>query len=290
MTGYGEARSQTDGLTVAVDVRTINNRYFKLTTRCSEGYAALETAIENVVRQQIKRGSVLVNLTVTRQPTPDDFRLNLTALASYRRQLEEVCRQWKLSDPVRPEMLLALPGVVDQNLGAAHPAEQDWPRIQETLETALRNLHQMRLDEGRSMAVVLRENCQKMAADLEAIAKRAPEVASGYRVRLEDRLRKALADYQITLNASDLLREVSLFAERCDISEEIVRLRTHIQQFLAALDFPEPSGRKLDFLTQEMFREANTIGSKANDTQITLQVIDIKAAIERNRELIQNVE
>ncbi len=129
-----------------------------------------------------------------------------------------------------------------------------------------------------------------MAKELDAIELRAPLVADSYRGRLTERLTKTLADYQVTLQPADLIREISIYAERSDISEEIVRLRSHLEQFAATLELPESSGRKLEFLTQEMFRETNTIGSKANDVQISRHVIEIKAAIERIREMIQNVE
>ncbi len=140
------------------------------------------------------------------------------------------------------------------------------------------------------MAADLKANCRVAAACLEEVQKRAPLVVEAYRTRLEERLKKTLAEYEVVLDPADLIKEVSLFAERGDISEEIVRLRSHLEQFDAIMDAPESSGRKLEFLTQEMLRETNTIGSKANDVEIARQVIEIKAAIERIREMIQNIE
>jgi uncharacterized protein (TIGR00255 family) len=148
----------------------------------------------------------------------------------------------------------------------------------------------MRAEEGKAMAADLAANAAAIARELNAIEARAPGVAETYRGRLSERLTKTLSEFQITLDPNDLIREVSIFAERSDISEEIVRLRSHLEQFAATLDLPESSGRKLEFLTQEMFRETNTIGSKANDVEISRHVIEIKAAIERIREMIQNVE
>jgi uncharacterized protein (TIGR00255 family) len=140
------------------------------------------------------------------------------------------------------------------------------------------------------MAADLKANCTLVSACLENVAQLAPQVVEGYRGRLAERLKTALAEYQITLDPADLIREVSLFGERSDISEEIVRLRSHLDQFVALVESPESSGRKLEFLTQEMFRETNTIGSKANDVEIARQVIEVKAAVERLREMIQNIE
>jgi uncharacterized protein (TIGR00255 family) len=140
------------------------------------------------------------------------------------------------------------------------------------------------------MAADLQLNARTIAQELESIAARAPDIGDAYRARLEDRLKRVLAEYQLSLDPADLIKEVSIYAERTDISEEIVRLRSHLQQFDVMLAETESTGRKLEFLTQEMFREANTIGSKANDVQIARHVIEIKAAIERIREMIQNIE
>ncbi len=152
------------------------------------------------------------------------------------------------------------------------------------------NLAHMRTDEGRAMAADLAANCRTIAAGLNEIERRAPLMVDAYRTRLEERMKKILAEFQVELNAGDLIREVSLMADRGDISEEIVRLKSHLDQFDQIMALPESSGRKLEFLTQEMFREANTIGSKANDVEIAKQVIEIKTAIERIREMIQNIE
>jgi uncharacterized protein (TIGR00255 family) len=169
-------------------------------------------------------------------------------------------------------------------------AEDDWPLIQETLLAAMENMASMRVGEGKAMATDLAANCNTIAAQLTQIEARAPLVAEAYRARLTDRLQKTLAEYQISLQAGDLVREISIYAERSDISEEIVRLRSHLVQFDTIMAHEESSGRKLEFLTQEMGRETNTIGSKANDVEISRAVIEIKAAIERIREMIQNVE
>jgi uncharacterized protein (TIGR00255 family) len=140
------------------------------------------------------------------------------------------------------------------------------------------------------MTADLAENCSAIAGQLAEIERRAPLVADAYRARLSERLGKILAEFDAALQPGDLVREVGIYAERSDISEETVRLRSHLEQFAAIMAIEESSGRKLEFLTQEMFRETNTIGSKANDVLIARHVIEIKAAIERMREMIQNIE
>ncbi len=290
MTGFGEAHCQRDGLALSVEVRTINSRYLKLTTRTSEGYAALEPHIEALVRKRIRRGTVQVTVRVDRVRSGDEYRLNVDVLAGYRRQIETLRDQWQPDRPVPLENLLLLPGVIAENVAAAHDASEDWSAISETLQGAIDQMERMRSEEGRAMAADLRANGLAAAASLQEIERRSPLVIEAYRTRLAERVQKAIAEFQVTLDPADLLREVSLFADRSDVSEEVVRLRSHLDQFDKLLEAPESPGRKLDFLTQEMLREANTIGSKANDVDIARHVIDIKTAIERIREMIQNVE
>jgi uncharacterized protein (TIGR00255 family) len=290
MTGFGEARCQCDGSAVSVEVRTINSRYLKLSTRISEGYASLESQIEAIVRDRVRRATIQVNVRIGREHALEDYKINVDVLDGYRRQLLALNREWNLADQVALSSLLLLPGVVDEAPAAQCDPARDWPVVQKTLETALANLDQMRREEGRTMAADLLANCRAAAASLVEIERRAPLVVESYRARLADRLKRTLAELDIALDPRDIIKEVSLFADRSDISEEIVRLRSHCEQFEAIVASPESSGRKLDFLTQEMIREANTIGSKASDVEISRQVIEIKSAVERIREMIQNVE
>ena len=290
MTGFGEAHRKDAQLAVAAEARTINSRHFKLVIRCADGYSALEPQIEALVRQHIKRGTVQVSLRIDRAIGGEDYQLNGDVLAAYLKQLEEIAKRWKLKGPMSVESLLSLPGVVKETVNGAAGVTADWPIVGEALETAMENMTKMRTEEGSAMAADLAANAKAIAGELVAIEARAPLVVDSYRTRLSERLAKTLAEFQITLEPGDVIKEVSIYAERSDISEEIVRLRSHLEQFSATLELPESSGRKLEFLTQEMFRETNTIGSKANDVQISRHVIEIKGAIERIREMIQNVE
>lgn len=290
MTGFGEAHRQRDQRAVTVEVRTINSKYFKLSARCSEGYSTLEPQLEAVVRETVKRGTVQLSMRVDRRRQADDFQIDADVLNGYRQQLEQLRTAWNVDQPIGIEALLTLPGVVNEKSIAWDDAEQDWPLIEETLRAALANMAHMREDEGRAMTVDLAENCRHISTELQAIESRTPQVGQGYRDRLAERLTRVLAEYEVTLQPGDLVREVAMFAERADISEETVRLRSHLDQFAGLLEATESAGRKLEFLTQEMFRETNTIGSKSNDVQIARHVIEIKSAIERIREMIQNVE
>ncbi len=290
MTGHGEAHRHEQNIVVAVEVRTINNRYFKLTVRSSENHAALQPQIEDVVRQQVRRGTVQVTLRVDREPSPDDYQLNEVVLASYRQQLERMHERLHIAEPVRLETLLTLPGVVNEKYSHDDAVESEWPLVRQTLVEALQNLDRMRKEEGSAMTTDLAANCGMLAAELAHIEQRAPSVVDHYRTRITDRVNKLLSDLGVSVQPSDIIREVGIFADRTDISEEMVRLKSHIEQFTAYMQEAESNGRKLDFLIQEMFRETNTIGSKSNDALIARHVVEMKTAIERMREMIQNIE
>lgn len=290
MTGFGEARGQSNGIAVTVEVRTINSKHLKLSFRSSEGYAALEPEIEAVVRNIVRRGTVQLNLRVERPDSTEDYRINTAVVENYRRQLETYTGRSEWNDPDDLRMLLTLPGSIDERRRSEVDATADWPVIEPVLREALDALSKMRAQEGVALAADLAHNGRMILESLDAIAKRAPEVVQSYQSRLTQRVEQALSELNVTVEPADLLREVALFADRSDISEEIVRLRSHLQQYEEALLLPESSGRKLEFIAQEMGREVNTIGSKANDAEISKLVVEIKTALERIREQIQNVE
>jgi uncharacterized protein (TIGR00255 family) len=290
MTGFGEAHNRFDTLSVAVELRTINSRHYKLSLRTNEGYGALEPQIDAVVRKRIRRGTVQLNLHVQRASTPDDYRLNVDVLKSYIAQAQEVAKATGSSLEIPIASLLSLPGVIDDRRAPEQDSLEDWPQIEPTLREALAALTKMREAEGRALATDLLENCHIIDQQVAAIEQRAPNVTVGYRERLTDRVNRALSELNVTVQPADLLRELSLFVDKSDISEELVRLKSHMSQFATNVDATESSGRKLEFISQEMGREINTIGSKANDTEISQYVVEMKAALERIREQVQNVE
>jgi uncharacterized protein (TIGR00255 family) len=290
MTGHGEAHLHEDGLSIAVEIRTVNNRYFKLNLRLTDGYAPLESHVENLIRQQIRRGTAQVSIQIDREPSPDDYRLNQQVLLGYLKQLESALGASVSRDVGQLAPLLSLPGVVHEPTAELEELETQWPKIERVITSALTAHAKMRTDEGRSMAADLTANGRAIAVELAKIETRAPQVVEAYRGRLNEKLTKLLAEVGVKSDLGDVVREVGLFAERTDISEEIVRLKSHLDQFTTIMATDESQGRKLEFLTQEMFRETNTIGSKANDAEIARHVIEIKTAIERMREMIQNVE
>jgi uncharacterized protein (TIGR00255 family) len=292
MTGYGEARFQSAELNLSIELRALNNRYLKVSVRAPDPYHLLEAEFEKVVRKVVRRGTIQLQLRCERQSAQSDFRINAVALASYVGQVREVAR--KLNLPHDGEALLgqvlALPGVVPEAGSLTFQLHDDWPRIEKTLDEALAKLNAMRADEGRAMANELLALRDHIRAHLNNIRQRTPQIVQLYRDRLHERVRNLLTELDVQLDRSDLIREVSIFAERSDIAEEVVRLATHLDHFEEIMKDKDSPGRKLEFLTQEMFRETNTIGSKASDVEISREVVEIKGTLEKVRELVQNVE
>jgi uncharacterized protein (TIGR00255 family) len=291
MTGYGEASFSSDTLQLAVELRAVNNRYLKVSLRASEPYNLLEPEVEKVVRRSVKRGTIQVHLRCQRQFAANDFQINAVALRSYLGQLRAIAAELGVADgPTLLAQVLALPGVVPEPAAVALNLDEEWPALEKVLEDALGRLQQMRLEEGRAMAQELLQLRDHIGGQLVAIRARVPAVGDTYRDRLLERVRASLSELDVEIDRKDLIKEVAIFAERADISEEVVRLASHLDQFQDIINEPESAGRKLEFLTQEMFRETNTIGSKASDVEISRHVVEIKGTLEKIRELVQNVE
>jgi len=292
MTGYGEARYQSEQLNLSIELRAVNNRYLKIALRAAEPYNLLEAEFQKVIRRTVHRGTIQVHLRCQRQMAAQDFQINPIALRSYLTQVRDACRDSgmdKGSEALLAQVL-ALPGVVPEAASSCSHVEEEWPLLERVLEQALEKLQGMRLEEGRAMALELLQHRDHIAAQLEYIRERVPKVAVLYRDRLLERVRGLLSELDVKIDRSDLIKEVSIFAERTDIAEEVVRLASHLEQFQGFLQETESAGRKLEFLTQEMFRETNTIGSKASDVEISRHVVEIKGTLEKIRELVQNVE
>jgi uncharacterized protein (TIGR00255 family) len=292
MTGYGEARFHRDDMSVSIELRALNNRYLKVSLRATDPYHLLEPEFEKVIRRVVRRGTLQVHLRLERQAAAQDFRINITALRSYLDQLKAATEQLGLREHSQAlvAQVLALPGVVPEPGQASSHLHDDWPVLEKVLGDALDKLQMMRQEEGRAMAQELLALRDHIGGHLENIRQRSPQVSVLYRDRLLERVQSLLRELDVKIDRSDLIKEVSIFSERSDIAEEVVRLASHLDQFQTMVNEPESAGRKLEFLTQEMFREANTIGSKASDVEISREVVEIKGTLEKIRELVQNVE
>jgi uncharacterized protein (TIGR00255 family) len=292
MTGYGEARCQSDQLSLSIELRALNNRYLKVSLRAPDPYHLLEAEFEKTIRKTIKRGTIQVHLRCEHQAAAEDFRINPVALASYVQQVRDITKQMGIVGDTQAllSQVLMLPGVVPESGSRTYQLHDDWPIIEKVLQEALQHLQKMRNEEGAAMAQELLSHRDTIAKHLDVIRKMIPQVVTSFRDRLHERVKEILSELDVKIDRNDLIREVSIFAERSDIAEEVVRLATHLGHFQEIMKEDESPGRKLEFLTQEMFRETNTIGSKASDVGISKQVVEIKGTLEKIRELIQNVE
>jgi uncharacterized protein (TIGR00255 family) len=285
MTGHGEGLQQNDQTQVNVEVRAVNNRFLKLNV-FSDLSAKRQAELEAMVKSSLNRGSVSLRVRCHFEKSAQDYRLNKELISSYWLQLSEVADG---SQPVNLESILQLPGVVEDS-SSDDKAEELWPLIKQATTDALEQLNQMRRQEGDAMKQDMLANCQKITNELADVEKLAPTVVEAYGKKMTDRINGMLEKLNVSITPSDIVREVGVFAERCDISEEIVRLQNHLKQFNSVVQEPQSNGKKLEFLVQEMLRETNTIGSKANDSDIARHVVEMKTAIERIREMVQNVE
>lgn len=283
MTGHGQASVEQDQYRVAVEIRTVNNRFLK-TSINTDLSTEIESRVEQRLKATLRRGSVSVRIKTVNLQSSQNARLNADVIQSYWTQLSEIAGG---SQSINVESLLTLPGVIDDTDTADQ--EDVWPVVESALGEALKRLVEMRGTEGKAMQVDMLSNIDAIETELTGVKELAPTVSEAYSKRLTERINKLLEKFDVTVTASDVVREVGVFADRSDVSEETVRLSTHLEQFRLVIEQPTP-GKKLDFLVQEMLRETNTIGSKANNADIAKHVVEIKTAIERVREMVQNIE
>ncbi len=288
MTGFGEARAHEDGITYQVEIRSQNNRYFKVSMRLPEQFQRYEVEIDRQLRSRLGRGSVTHSLRVADENAPAAYEIDKAALSQYITNLQEVARA---HDGVSIDLagLLNIPGVCRPSEVGEEKLKEQYSVVQQLTSEATDKLIEMRRAEGRALQEDLLGQCADIRARLAEIEVRSPLVVKEYARRLRSRVEQLLNGSTVELEQDALAREVAVFAERCDINEEVSRMRSHLDQFAGLCDEPEAAGRKLEFLAQELLREANTIGSKANDVEIARHVVEIKAAVDRLKEQVQNV-
>ena len=290
MTGYGDAEGQLNGVTYTVEIKTVNNRYLKTNIKLSETAAFLEEAIEKLLRKNLSRGTVNYVLRLKNAPANVLFDIDEPALQTIMERLNRIATSAKITCPIDIGTLLNLPGILEPASPDEEIAEQIRKKVLEISQEAIEKLKQMRAAEGTALEADLKQNCNAIKQDLERIRARSEIVLKKYAERLQKRVNELLAEAKLKLDEETLAREVAIFAERSDISEETARLDSHLQQMLQGCQTDDQAGRRLDFISQEMLREANTIASKASDSEISRCVVDIKCRIDRIKEQVQNVE
>lgn len=288
MTGYGDAQHMEDGVGYTLEIRSLNNRYLKQSIKLPEHLQFLESEVDKLLRTRVVRGTLNYTLRVRDTSAQAAYEINVAALQAYLTQLNSV----KASGPVSVDLatVLGLPGVCQPPELDDAQREHQWKVVHTLTSHALDKLITMRAEEGRALREDLLKHTAGIRCELSAIAERSPTVVTEYLKRLTQRVNELVGQAKLRLAEQDLAKEVALFAERCDVSEEISRLTSHLEQFDKLCDSKQHAGRKLDFLAQEMLREANTIGSKSNDSDIARHIVEIKALIDRLKEQVQNVE
>ena len=290
MTGYGRGECSQNGFKLTVELSSVNRKQTEISVTLPREMEMLEAQVRDLINRYISRGrlNVRVGLHAGTSEVSARMHLNVPLAKAYARELTKLARQLNLPGPVTLDHLARAPGVfqTDEQL----VEEQDfWPAVERALKKALGALVKMREREGANLALDLAKRIDLMRAATNRIQKHAPTVAERYREQLLERIRSAGLEAP-GVEDDRLLKEVVYFGDRSDISEELTRLQSHYQQFQHCRKSRGPVGRTLDFLAQEMNREVNTIGSKANDSLISREVVNLKAELEKFREQAQNVE
>lgn len=289
MTGCGTGAATDGGATCRVEIRAVNNRFFKLSFRGPEGFAVVEGRVEAAVRRRVRRGAVQVDLDVAGTAATAGRRLDRGQLGAYLDDLERFCADRGLPLPASADGLLRLPGILVDAPPDPEAVERVWPLVARALDEALDRLDAMRASEAAALATELHGICDEISRITATIAARVPRLVEEHRARLVERVRAVLEPRGVAVAAADVLREVALIADRGDVAEEIARIGSHVAQAGRLLG-TEAAGRPLDFLAQEFAREANTIGSKVADAEVAHAVVELKTRIERLREQVQNIE
>ena len=288
MTGFGRGKAAADGLDITVELKSVNHRYFEFSSRLPKGYMFLDEKLKSFCQNRISRGKLEASVIIEESGGGDTaVELNENYADSFMAALKNLSERYKIKNDVKVSDLVGIPElfilkkhtVPDETVAAA---------VIEAAGEAMNSFLAMREAEGERLKKDVAGRCDFILEKVSYIEERSPETVTAYRERLEQKIKELIADVQV--DEQRLLTETAIFADKVAVAEETVRLRSHIKQFCDLLDSDVPVGRKLDFIVQEMNREANTIGSKAQDISIAHTVVDIKSEIEKIREQIQNIE
>jgi uncharacterized protein (TIGR00255 family) len=289
MTGFGRAEVNKNGITVSTEVRSVNSRYLDLTLRLPRNYSQREKEMKDIVRSYLNRGNL--NITVKIEYDSNDvvpLKVNKAAAKSYYKLLNEIRKAVKLQERVKLEHLLTFSDVLEP-VDEEETDETEWELVQESVRQALESLNAMRSQEGSEHAADLEKRIRWMDETLNEVEKLSKERIPEERKNLHERI-AALVEDKFVIDQNRLELEIALLVDKLDVTEECVRYRSHNKYFLEALNKNEAAGRKLNFLVQEMNREANTIGSKSSDAVIAHMIVGLKEELEKIREQLQNIE
>lgn len=292
MTGYGDATLDADGVHYFVELRSLNNKYFKASLRLPEDLQPLEPEIDAELRRRLVRGTITLIAKVSVVGESAAMMIDHAALDRYIEQLHQSPHVASGQVKFDAAALLALPGVLKSEADDSERVERARTAMKTLLAEACRRLLEMRAREGEALAEDLRLHLKVVRDRLDEVKQLAPQMVADYEERLRTRIESMMEQVGASVEPPDLVRELASFAERSDVAEEVQRLSTHLDQFesLIASADGRSIGRTMDFLAQEMLREANTIASKASDARIARDIVEVKGAIDRIKEQVQNVE
>lgn len=288
MTGFGRSQVNARGYQVSCEVKGVNHRYFDVYLRTSRRYSLLEEKIREELKKYVARGRI--EITINIEKTDDTARIikvDKGLVMAYDKSLKELAENLNISPNFKTIDLFRLPDVfrleeLEEDMGVV------WSVIQEAVTIAMQGFVEMRSREGENLADDIRQRNRLILTMVEQLEARSPIVADQYQEKIRGRLLELVSQEMVDENR--LIQEAAIFADKANVTEEIVRLKSHVQQLEVFLGLGEPTGRKCDFLVQEMFREINTIASKANDLEMSHVVVDVKAELEKIREQLQNIE
>ena len=288
MTGYGRSEQIVDGRAVTVEIKSVNHRYFEFSCRTTRGYSFLEEKLKSFLQGRITRGKVDAYISVEAlESAQTQVLVNHSLAEGYVQALRELAERYGLRDDISVSTVSRY-----SDIFSVHKAPEDeeavWNSVQQAAKEALKNFLAMREAEGERLRADVLSRAGTIMKLVDEIETRSPQTVAEYQERLRQKIQELLGDN--TVDEQRLLTETAIFADKVAVAEETVRLRSHFRQMEEMMKTDAPIGRKLDFLVQEMNREANTIGSKAVDSKIAYLVVDIKAEIEKIREQIQNIE
>lgn len=290
MTGFGRCQTVLNGRELIVEIKSVNHRYFEFSCRSTRGYSFVEDKLKSYINSRVSRGKIDVYVSIgMSDEIPAQVTVNHSIVSGYLNAMKEICDEYDVTNNISVVALSRFPDVFT----VSKPDVDEEQLVADVLavtEQALDSFISMREAEGERMKADVLSRADKILGIVDEVDKRSPQTVAEYEARLFDKIKQTLFDNEVRVDEQRILTEVALFSDKVAVAEETVRLRSHIEQLKSMLEYDEPVGRKIDFIIQEMNREANTIGSKVQDVELARKVIDIKSEIEKIREQIQNIE
>ncbi len=288
MTGFGRFEGQINGRNITLEIKSVNHRYLEFSCRLTRGYSFLEEKIKSYISSVISRGKVDMFVSITEpEDTPAEVQINHNLAQGYVNAMKELSEKYNVINNVSTVDIGRYPDVLTVNKA---PEDEDvvWKDVKEALDSALKDFTAMRRDEGKRLKADILGRAKTIIKIVSEIEKRSPETVKEYQSRIKEKIEELLNSKEY--DEQRVITEVAIFADKIAVDEETVRLRSHFEQLKTYLNDDKPVGRSIDFLIQEMNREANTIGSKVKDAELAQKVVQIKNEIEKIREQVQNIE